>query len=315
MTAQHFGALKHVALRDIWPHEASSFTPWLADHLSDLGRALGLDLELQAREAPVGPFSLDLLAHDLGRNRPVIIENQLEPTDHDHLGKLLTYAAGFDASVVIWIAQDFREEHRQTLDWLNQHTDENIEFFGVVIEVLRIDDSRPACNFKLVAFPNEWRKQNIARSGAQTSSLGEAYRAYFQPLFDELRDRHHFTNARAAQPQNWYSFASGVNGFTYGANFPSGDRARVELYIDRHDADYNKQAFDQLFTQHEAIEAEFDEQLSWERLDARRASRVAVYRPGSIEDDAATLEEIRRWMVERLLRMKRVFGPRIKHLN
>lgn len=314
MSTPQFGDLKRVTLRDIWPHEASSFTPWLAEHLADLGKALGLDLELQAREAPVGPFSLDLLAHDLGRNRPVIIENQIEPTDHDHLGKLLTYAAGYDASVVIWIAQDFRDEHRQTLDWLNQHTDENIEFFGVVVEVLRIDDSRPAFNFKLVAFPNEWRKQSIARTASQSSSLGEAYRAFFQPLFDELRDQHHFTNARAAQPQNWYSFAAGVKGFSYGANFPSGDQARVELYIDRLDADLNKRAFDDLYAQRDAIESAFGEPLSWERLDSKRASRVAVYRPGSIEDDAATIEDIRHWMVEKLLCMKSVFGPRLKHL-
>jgi hypothetical protein len=309
-----FGELKHVALRDLWPHEAMSFTPWLAEHLADLGKALGLDLELTAREAPVGSFSLDLLAHDLGRNRIVIIENQLEPTNHDHLGKLLTYAAGHDASIVIWVAQDFRDEHRQTLDWLNQHTDTNIEFFGVVVEVLRIDDSRPAFNFKLVAFPNEWRKQNVGEPVGQLSLRGEAYRTFFQPLIDDLRTKHHFTNARIAQPQSWYAFASGVNGCAYSACFALGHRARVELYLDRPNADVNKHVFDELYTQRDAIEAAFSESLSWERLDDRKASRVAVYRAGSIEDAAATLEEIRRWMIEHLLRMKSIFGPRLTHL-
>src|SRR5258708_38743796 len=131
----------------MWPKEAGNFTPWLADHLTALGEALGIELELPAREAPVGDFSLDILARDLGRNRPVIIENQLQPTDHDHLGKMLTYAAGDDASVVAWIAQEMREEHRQTLDWLNQHTDETIDFFCVILQVFKNDDSRPPLPF------------------------------------------------------------------------------------------------------------------------------------------------------------------------
>jgi hypothetical protein len=298
----------------MWPKEAGYFTPWLAEHLSALGEALGIDLELQAREAPVGDFSLDLLARDLGRNRPVIIENQLEPTNHDHLGKLLTYAAGYDASVVVWVAQEMREEHRQTLDWLNQHTDESIDFFGVIVEVFQIDDSRPAYNFKLIASPNEWRKRNVSSTSVPASERGEAYRAFFQDLIDRLREKHKFTGARIGQRQNWYSFSSGVAGFTYGANFPQGDKVRGELYIDRGDGDLNKLTFDALVADKAVIESQFGEPLSWERLDERRASRVSVYRTGSIDDDPAVLADIREWMIERLLRMKKVFGPRLAHL-
>jgi hypothetical protein len=315
-TVKNLATLKKVNLRTVWPREAVDFTPWLAQNLSALGVVLGMDLELQTQEAPVGDFSLDLLVHDLSNDRQVVIENQFSRTDHDHLGKLLTYAAGYDAHVVVWIAEEIREEHRQALDWLNQHTDTTIQFYAVVVEVLQIDDSRPAYNFKLVAFPNEWRKGKVKPPAL--TGRGEAYRAYFQSLIDQLREQYRFTNARVGQAQSWYTFATGVTrltGIVYGASFAAGGRARVELYIDRPDASLNKAIFDTLRKDEAAIESAVGDQLVWERLDERRASRIAVYRPGSITDSPQTLDELRSWTVDRLLRFKAVFGPRLEALS
>lgn len=307
-----FGSLKRVELRSVWRNEAQDFTPWLARNIGELGKTLGMELELLQREASIGDFSLDLLARDLGTGHVVVIENQLGATDHDHLGKLLTYAAGLDASTVIWIAESIREEHRQAIEWLNQRTDPESYFFGIVVEVLQIDDSRPAFNFKPVAFPNEWQKGQRRRPERGVSPRAEAYREYFQELIDELREKHGFTSARVGQPQNWYSFASGFSGVTYSASFAQGGRVRVEVYIDVGDVEENKRLFDWLAEDREGIEGGYGQPLDWERLNDRRAARIAVYCPGSIEDNDMALLEIRAWMIDQLLQMKKVFSGRLE---
>ena len=310
------GTIEKVGLREEWPKEAIDFTPWLAKNIVKLGEALGLDLETHSEEAPVGRKKLDILAHDVGSNRPVIIENQLEGTDDSHLGQLLTYAAGYDANVVVWIAQEFSDEHRAALEFLNDRTGDDTEFFGVVVELWKIDESRPAVNFDLVTAPNGWRKQTV-RSGRIRSDVSERmgkYQIFFQGLIDNLREEHQFTNAKKGQPQNWYSFSSGKSEFTYGTNFNSDGRARVELYIDSGEQEQNKQIFDRFEVQKALFESELKETLEWERLDNRRASRISIRRLGSIDDSLETLEEIQEWMIEKLLNFKRVFGPRLAEL-
>ena len=318
MTTPNLAKIERVDLREAWPNEARDFTPWLAENIVELGEALGMDLELQQTEAAVGGYSLDVLATDLNQNRPVIIENQLEQTNHDHLGKLLTYAAGYDAKVIVWLTREFRDEHRQTLDWLNRRTDKETEFFGVVLELLKIDGSRPAPQFRAVVTPNDWRKEAAAKARGDTpvaSARGERYREFFQPLIDTLRERHKFTNVRKAQPQNWYSFSAGYGQrITYGANFTGQKQARVEVYIDNGDGDRNIRLLEDLELHREAIESALGETLSWQRLENRRACRIALDRSGSIEDDADTLAEIQDWMVRSLLKLKQVFDPKLAEL-
>ncbi len=311
-TESPIGVIKSVDLRDVWIKEAYDFTPWLAVNIELLSDALGMDLELRSQEAAVGNFSLDLLAHDLGGDRTVIIENQLSVTDHDHLGKLMTYAAGYDADVAVWIASSFRDEHRQALDWMNQRTDSSTEFFGIVVEAWRIDDSRPACNLKIVSSPNSWQK-SVPKKSTSLGSRNQKYQQFFQILIDKLREIG-FTKARASMPQNWYSFSSGISGITYGTAFASGSRIRAELVIDRGDKAINKTIFDSLEAKRTEIEGELGVTLTWERLDNRRSCRVAIYLPGDIEDEDLDVEKVVAWNVTYLQSLKKVFNPRIQQL-
>jgi hypothetical protein len=305
------GKLTPVNMRELWINEERDFTPWLADNIENLAEVLGLELEIIDRELDVGEFSLDLLAKDLGTGRHVVIENQYGPTDHGHLGQLITYASGVDASAVIWITESVRDEHRQAMEWLNRRTDGEIHFFAVVVEVIKIDESRPAVIFKPVVLPNEWQRTTRDKADRQPSPRAEAYKSYFQLLIDELREKHRFTGARAAQPQNWYSFTSGIQGISYANVFAQRGKVRAEVYIDHREMETNKAIFDALVLHKSDIEREFGEQLQWERLDGRRASRIAVYREGNIEQPGEKLAEIRAWSIDRLLKLKQVVIPRL----
>ena len=160
MNDQSLGRLQRVDLRTIWTSEPVQFTPWLArpENLEILGETLGLELELEAQEKEVGSFRADIVCRDIGTGSSVLIENQLEQTDHDHLGKLLTYAAGLQAVTVVWLAERFRDEHRAALDWLNDITHEESRFFGLEIELWRIGDSPAAPKFNIVSMPNDWSR-------------------------------------------------------------------------------------------------------------------------------------------------------------
>ena len=307
----NLGTLKRLSPRDVWKHEAKDFTPWLAENIGQLADILGLDLELIETEPSVGTFSVDIVARDLSSGNLVVIENQFGETNHDHLGKLLTYASGIDAYALVWVSESFKDEHKQALEWINERTDEDTSLFGLELEVLQIDSSAPAFNLKPIVVPNKWQK--ATRIGTRGGSpRSEAYRDFFQQLIDELREKHHFTRARVAFAQNWYSFTSGIRGVSYGASFAQGERMRVEVYLDRGDSKENKNMFDWLGSRKEQIESKLGASLQWERLDDRRASRVALYRPGSIDNDEANLAEIRSWAVNQLLAFKDVFGLLLK---
>jgi Domain of unknown function (DUF4268) len=304
-----FGTIIEVPLNQVWAGEATHFTPWLAANLQVVSEKLGLELELESTETSAGDFSADIVAKDIATNRRVIIENQYGSTDHRHLGQILTYSSVLNAGVVIWIAEKIRSEHKSAIDFLNQNLKETLQIFAIEANIIRIDDSKPAFGLKIVCMPAEATATSAATS-AEATETQEKYRTYYQSLLDELRNVHKFTNAKAAQPQNWYTFASENSKiYKYSTAFAQGGRVRVEIYIDSGEKAKNEAIFDALFAQKDAINAAYGAELEWDKLETKRACRIAVYRDGDIDAESEALVDIKKWVVANLLKMRLVLPP------
>jgi Domain of unknown function (DUF4268) len=292
MTVTNLGRLERVDLRNIWVSEATDFTPWLArqENLAILADTLGLELELEAQERPVGPFRADILCKDVATDRWVLIENQLERTDHSHLGQLLTYASGLEAVTIVWIAARFTEEHRSTLDWLNKITDDRFRFFGLEVELWRIGDSPSAPKFNIISKPNDW-SQSVAQAARaiDESELSETrvmQREYWASLNQSLNAMGGpVSGNKKPQPQAWMSFPTGRSGFLLnGVMIRPKNQIRAELYISGTQA---KSFFGLLKRQKDPIERELGQSLEWEELPSRRDCRISAYLNGVDPEDEA----------------------------
>jgi hypothetical protein len=301
------GKLEPVNPRDVWKNEAHDFTPWLLGNAARLSEALGIDLEFEAAEHPVGGFSLDLVGRDITNDAVLIVENQLEGTDHSHLGQVLTYAAGTDASTIVWIATAFREEHRQALDWLNEHTGEDTHFFGIELQVVKIGESANAPLFNVVVQPNDWQKQ--VRAATQPSALstkGAAYVEFWRRFLERVHAEHpDWTSGRAVGPDNWYEMRGPIPGCRYSSSFAGKDRLRHELYIDTGDGEKNLEIFEHLRNRQGQLEGEYGRPLVWEELDGKRACRLADYRDGCTVLDTEHHDEYIEWFVDAGVRLRR----------
>lgn len=315
--AHDISPITNVEPTAIWKFEAQDFTPWLAANLDLLGEALGLDLEFESKEVAVGDFYCDLIATEIRTARKVVIENQYGSTDHKHLGQLLTYAGGQDARVLIWIAPEIRDEHRQAVDFLNRNTTEDMDFFLVELRVFRIENSKNAVEFRPVSMPNAWSKYQSRRAVRNSDSLSArsiAYQDFWQPLIDALRDKYQFTNSRAKRTQSWVFFASGVSGIRIGAAFAGKNRLQVELYIDVGDQETNKAIFENLRKYCPEIERNFDQPLVWEVLDNAKASRIRIDFPNiTLDQIAGREEEIRHWLITNIIKFKDVFSKYLRN--
>lgn len=314
------GRLARVDLRDIWMSESSDFTPWLAqdENLEILGETLGIDLELEAQEKSVGPFRADILCKDIGTGSWVLVENQLERTDHSHLGQLLTYASGLEAITIVWIAARFTEEHRSTLDWLNKITDESFRFFGLEVELWRIGDSPAAPKFNIVSKPNDWSR-SVAQAAraideSELSDVRLKQRSYWEAFHRALdQATGPVSGARKPQPQSWMNYSIGRTGFSLGAVMIRPKRKiRAELYISGEQA---KSFFHLLQEHRQAIEQELGYELNWEELPTRRDCRISVYMTNVDPEDERDWPRQHEWLAAKVNDFHRAFLNRVRDLD
>lgn len=266
------GRLIRVPLREIWRHEAQDFTRWLADHLDEIEEVTGLSLTLIEREAATGSFAVDILAED-GEGSLVVIENQLEANDHDHLGKLITYMSNQDAKIAIWITSDPRPEHERAVEWLNETLPADAAFYLIKVEAVRINDSPPAPLFTVVAAPS-LTSQQVGEQRKELAQRHKQYLEFWAQLLDKARGQSNLFSGVSPKKDHWISAGAGRTGVQW-SYVALKDHARVELYIDTTDSEKNKQIFDALSQYWQAIEASFGSHLVWQRLDNKRASRIS----------------------------------------
>jgi len=312
------GKLEKVDLKTIWENEAYNFTPWLAqkENLELLGDAIGIELELEAQEKNVGPFRADILCKNTSDESLVLIENQLERTDHKHLGQLLTYAAGLQSVVIVWVASKFTEEHRKALDWLNEITDERFSFFGLEVELWKIGNSPAAPKFNIISQPNNWSK-TVARAAKNldnqetNETKGLQYR-YWQNFISYLEISSSKLRPQAPTPKHWLTFSIGRSGFHVNALLNTvANRIGVELVIA--DKDGEKSSYHLLANDKEAIEREMGSVLEWrENPEKNRSSILLFFSANPSEEQKWTSQHD--WLKTTLEKFDIVFSQRIRNL-
>lgn len=307
------GKFVNVNIRDKWPNEAQDFTPWLAEdeNLQLLGSELGLELELEDIEVPVGPYSADILAKDTGSNRNVVIENQLEKTDHDHLGKAITYASVLDAVTVIWIAGNFTDEHKKAIDWLNDHTSEEISFYGIKLELVKIDDSNPAVRFNVLSEPSQVIK--TAKQAHHDLTPEKSIQLKFWTMFKEkYLAKSKSKTAQTPSPKYWYNISLGRSDIHL-SNTASVSKSKigVRVYIRGKIAD---SAIEQLTPQREAIEAEIGEELQWNPRPENKDKVICLEMEADLANES-NWDQYLDWMAEKTVAFRKAFSPRVKKMD
>lgn len=321
MSTKSLGRLQKVNLREAWVSESSDFTPWLAqeDNLKLLGETIGIELDLDSQEKGVGPFRADILCKDASNDNWVLIENQLERTDHSHLGQLITYAAGLNAVTIVWIAERFTEEHRAALDWLNERTDEKINLFGLEIELWRIEESPIAPKFNIISQPNDWSRtiQQAATAGV-VSEHKQLQRRFWEGFSEFMESQGSFIKCTKALPQHWMNLSLGRSGFKLSAvvslwNSVVGGkvpeiRAEVVIYRDSAKAD-----FAAIEAQKVNIESQLGFPLVWHNPEEKIMCRIYTRQDANFLEPDLWPQQFA-WMREKLEKLHRVFAPVVKAL-
>lgn len=315
----HWGRLERVPLRTGWENEADDFTPWLAEeeNILLLGNAIGIDLEIEAQEKKIGQFRADILCKDTATDQWVLVENQLERTDHIHLGQLITYAAGLSTVTIIWISSEFTDEHRGALDWLNEITPDEIRFFGIEIELWRIRDSPMAPKFNIVSKPNEWTKPSSGvrrRFAANNITATKQLQLEYWEALHEFMKQSDDSAVRPTkpQPQHWQQFSIGRTGFLLRTLANTRDKSiGVRLILEGDDA---KGHFGLLLDEKDEIEQEAGKKFEWRKLPTKKESQINLRWEKCDPADRKRWPDQHEWLFRELQNFHKVFAARIKQL-
>lgn len=309
------GKLEKIELRKFWAKEDKDFTPWLAQegNIKTLSEIIGIDLEVLGQEENVGPFRADILCKDTSNNHFVLIENQLEKTDHTHLGQLLTYAAGLDAVSIVWIAQRFTEEHRAALDWLNRITDETFNFFGIEIELYKIGNSDAAPLFKMISKPNDWSK--MIKTNTQNSNLTETkllQQEYWNALREYMIDHNSPVKPNKGLPQNWTNMAIGKSDIYLSAQLNSKEKT-IAVWLN-FTGDNAKENFDRCYElSFERAKHDISDEIIWDRMEGRKMACATLKTKGDFTKRADWHKQFA-WYKEYLEKFAKLFRGVIREM-
>jgi hypothetical protein len=313
MNKLNFDAIEEIPLKEYFKREDRDFTPWLQENIQILGEAIGLEILDAETEVPIGNYRLDILASESSTNRKIAIENQFESTNHSHLGQLITYMAGADADVVIWIAESFREEHLTAMNHLNQISNKETAFFCIRPRLIKIGNSNPALEFVVVIKPDEWEK-SVKSTSKQFSERELKYKEFWQRLVNVYSQLNSDFKVKNPYPQSWLWFGAGKSGLFYSWNFKP-EKFVVELYINTKDAEVNNIIYSQLYKEKSFIEEKLGK-LEWSNLENLKKCTIALNK--IIDEDILTLknkEELIHWAVNNMNKFREVFDSRIKNLQ
>lgn len=310
------GRLERVELRTVWNHEATDFTPWLAkpENLAALSEALGMDLESTGTEQSVNSYRADMLCTDAFSGNKILVENQLEKTNHSHLGQILTYSAGLNVKTVVWIASRFTDEHRAALDYLNEITNDDHSFFGLEVELWRIGNSAPAPKFNIVSRPNDWSKtiREAAQNQVELSDIKLQQHLYWTAFKDFMDTRGSSVRCQNPSAQHWMNMSIGRSGFWLNAKVNS-LKSRISVNLNMKTVN-GKLSYKYLADNRDQIEIEFGSALEWNELPNKNTSIISL----SLEAaDFRVQEEWEMqfsWLADKLEKLDNVFRKRVRML-
>lgn len=302
---------KQINPRMMWPNEALNFTPWLAENIAELGEKMGMELEVVGQEVSVGPYSADVLAKDIDTDAYVVIENQLEKTNHDHLGKSITYASALNAKTIVWIATDFTEEHKKALDWLNDNTNEDLAFWGIQLELWQISEETASMRLNIVSRPSS----NVKTIKSKTNNESESRNIqleFWTKFRDKLQNTKKIPSLQTPQPRYWYDVRIGRSNILI-ANFCSTQKniVGVRLYI-------RSNVVDLYYPALEAKIAEINKALGcepiWDANPDAKDKTIAISYNADLTDPEK-MEEALDWMVKQTIIFHSVFSKEVKGIK